>query len=277
MSRNRSRNRGGVELPGEVVVDAGVGRAAVRRDPHNPTARLLEVDGHVHGAIDLADPARPQLDYLVRLAAVVEALLPAGPGHVVHLGGGAFALPRTLAGRRPDLTQLVVERSRAIIRLAERELGLRRTTAIRVARGDARLVLRRQPDRSADVVIGDAFVGDETPRHLSTVEFAAEVARALRPDGVYVVNLIDEPPWPVLSTQAATVRTALPHVLAVGSRGVAHLRTPGNVLLVASRTALGHDALARRVAAGSHPSVVLAGARLAALADRAHPRYDVHG
>lgn len=264
--------------PAPVVVDDDlVGRVEIRPDPHHSTVRLLDVAGHAYGAIDLEDPTNLELDYLVRLNAVLATLLPAGPAHLVHLGGGAFALPRALAARRPELTQVVVEHSRQIIRLAEQELGLRRTQALEVVHGDARDALRSCTDGSADAVIGDAFVGRETPRHLATVEFIAEVARVLRPRGIYVVNLIDAPPWPVLSAQVATVRTALPHLVAVASPPVAQLRDGGNVLLIASRRPLHQPTLAQRLAGTSLPVGHVAGARLAALARQARPRHDADG
>lgn len=264
--------------PGPVVVnDDLVGRVEVRVDPHRPTVRLLEVSGQMYGAVDLEDPAHLELGYLARLRTVVETLLPAGPSRIIHLGGGAFALPRALASQRPELTQVVVERSERIIQLAEQELQLRPSAALAVVHDDARALLRSNEDRSADAVVGDAFVGRETPRHLATAEFTADVARVLRTRGVYVVNLIDAPPWSVLAAHAATVRTALPHLLAMAAPRTANLRESGNVLLVASRWPLHRPTLRRRLDAAREPIALIPGRRLAALADRARPRHDADG
>lgn len=263
--------------PPIVVDDHLVGRVQVRRDPRNPAVRLLEIGGHLHGAIDLDHPERLELDYLAQLNTVLDALLPAGPCRVLHLGGGAFALPRALAARRPDLTQVVVEQSRTIIELAERELGLRPTDSLTVVHDDARTALRRCDDSSVDAIAGDAYVGGEIPRHLATVEFAADVARILRARGIYVINLIDAPPWPVLSAHAATVRTALPHLVAVATPAIAQLRAYGNMLLVASRRPLHRPTLEMRLGNGLRPTALVAGGRLAALARQARPRHDADG
>ena len=271
-----SRDHPGVPPP-VVLDDDLVGRVAVRTDPRRRSVRLLEIGGHLHGAIDLDDPQHLKLDYLARLGALLDALLPAGPCRVLHLGGGAFALPRALAARRPELTQVVVERSRAIIELAERELDLRPTASLTVVHDDARAALRRCDDKSVDAVAGDAFVGGETPRHLTTVEFAADIARVLRARGVYVVNLIDAPPWPVLSAHAATMRTALPNLLAIAAPAVAQLRAYGNVLLAASRRPLHRPTLEWRLRDGLKPTGLVAGERLSALADQARPRHDADG
>ena len=58
-------------------------------------------------------------------------------------------------------------------------------------------------ERSADLVIGDAFDGPHVPAQLSTAAFVAEVRRVLRPSGVYALNVIDVPP---LEEVACTTR-----------------------------------------------------------------------
>lgn len=260
--------------PHSTAVDRTLGRVVVRSHARQSSLRFLEVDGHMYGAVDLHDPQRLELDYLARYATLLDAVLPAGPADLLHLGGGAFALPRALGVRRPELRQVVVERSAAVLRLAQSQLGLRSTRALRVIEGDARDVVERTATGSVDAVAGDAFVGRRTPRRLSTVEFVTHVARVLRRRGVYVVNLIDGPPWRVLAAHAATVRTALPHVVAVGSPAVARLCESGNVLLAASRQPLQRSTLAWRLDTGPDASALVGGGRLAALAARSHPTRD---
>ena len=90
MTRDRHRD----DVP---VTDAVLGRIEVRELPWRSSVRMLSVDGAMYGAVDLDDPSHLELGYLASLRAVVEALLPAGAADVLHLGGGAFALPRALA------------------------------------------------------------------------------------------------------------------------------------------------------------------------------------
>ena len=151
------------------AVDTGVGTAEVVPDRRRPRAFTLLIEGQVHGHVDLDDLGRLSLDYQARLALLATALLPPG-GSVLHLGGGAFAIPRALQVHDPSLQQVVVERSAAIIRLAERHLGLRRDPALVVRKGDARAQVRRQEPGSMDLVVGDAFIGERPPAHLTTVE-----------------------------------------------------------------------------------------------------------
>ena len=79
-----------------------------------------------------------------------------------------------------------------LVDVARERLGLRTSPALRVLEGDARMTMRDQPSRSADVVVGDAFGGRAVPWHLATREWAAEVRRVLRPGGLYALNVIDQ-------------------------------------------------------------------------------------
>ncbi len=260
----------------------GVGVVRVADDPTRPRVSLLAIDQHVHGAVDTGDPTHLALGYLDRLGRLVEVLRPdtgGEPGTIVHLGGGAFALPRALLARaraagRPADTQLVMERSRAVIRVAREQLGLRDQPDLVVRSGDARAGIERLGDRQALMVVGDAFVGLETPRQLATVEFLDHVRRVLVPDGVYVVNLVDQPPHPVVAAQAATARAVFDTVFVVADRGVANLRDPGNAFLVATDRDVALGELGHLLAVGAHPSAVVRPGRLTALADSARPRHD---
>src|SRR4051794_22086146 len=136
------------------------------------------------------------MDYLHRLATALDVLLPrAGPADVVHLGGGAFALPRYVAATRPLARQEVYELEPALVKLARTHLRLRRSPALRVRVGDARALLERRPPGRADVVVGDVFVGTDIPGHLSEAAFVQVVRRALRPGGVHLLNVVDGPPF----------------------------------------------------------------------------------
>jgi spermidine synthase len=115
--------------------------------------------------------------------------------------------------------------------------------------GDAADLLRRRADRSADLVIGDAFDGPDVPAQLAGPEFAAEVARVLRSSGVYALNVIDVPPLDAVAAHDAVLRAAFAHVAWVGPPGVLRARAPGNVVLLAGAAPLPLAALRRAVAA----------------------------
>lgn len=55
--------------------------------------------------------------------------------------------------------------------------------------GDARLMLKREPDQKFDVMLLDAFSGDAIPMHLLTKEAFAIYHRHMKPDGIIAVHV----------------------------------------------------------------------------------------
>ena len=55
-----------------------------------------------------------------------------------------------------------------MVAVAREHLGLRATPRLRVKVGDAAELIATRPERSADLVIGDAFDGPDVPAQLST-------------------------------------------------------------------------------------------------------------
>jgi hypothetical protein len=81
----------------------------------------------------------------------------------------------------------------------------------------------------------------------------------LRPTGSYVLNVVDQPPWPVVAEQATILQEVFTDVLAFGGREVVRGQHAGNMLFVASATPLPRDAIARSVAGGAHPAELVPG------------------
>jgi spermidine synthase len=240
-------------VPAPVELQTPYALACVVADAARPARRTLLLDGHEAGQVDLADPRALGFGYMRRIADVLDALAPPErPLDAVHVGGGAFALPRYLAATRPRSRQIVLERDPEVVRLARDRLGLRPSPRLRVRVGDAAALLPALPDRSADVVVGDAFDGPHVPAALSGPGFVAHVRRVLRPSGVYVLNVIDAPPLDAARAHAATLAGAFGHLAAIAPPGVLRARSPGNVVLVASGAPLPLAAL-RRAATSAVP------------------------
>jgi SAM-dependent methyltransferase len=264
VSGRRSSSRRGGRTAEPVRVESGVGVLELQPDRGRPGGRLLLIDGLAHGYVDLDDPAHLALDYVARIGAALEVLVPRGdPADVLHLGGGAFSLPRFLASTRPGVRQTAVERSGAVIRLAEKHLRLRRGKHLRILQADGAEIVAAADENAYDLVLGDAFVGTETPAPMASPAFAAQVARILRPGGRYLLNVVDQPPWPFAAQQAGILLGAFGHALAFGGRDVVRGRHAGNVLLLASDAPLPREALARRLAGGAHPAEVVPAERFA--------------
>jgi spermidine synthase len=206
--------------------------------------RLLRMDTLRHAYVDLDDPTHLEFAYTQLLGDVVDALAPAGePLAALHIGGGGFTMPRYIAATRPLSVNRVLELDPEVLATAREELGLQTSEALSVVLGDARLSLRDEPDATYDLVIGDAFAGPAVPWHLTTRELAADVARALRPGGIYAVNIIDYPPLRLARAQLATLAEAFEHVGVLGPASRVTGASGGNVILLASDEPLPGSAL----------------------------------
>ena len=228
-SRPRRRQKAPAPLPdGEVPVTTGTVR--VQREPGTDQVTVY-VNGVPSSSLDLADPTWLEFEYMQQMAAVID-LLPAGPLDALHLGAAACALPRWLDAVRPGSRQLAVDVDAELVRLVREWFPLPRSPRLRLRVQDAREAVRSLPDASQDVVVRDVFAGTSTPDELMTVEFTAEVARVLRPGGVYLANCADRPPLTRAKAEAATLRRVLGDVAVVAEPGVLRGRRYGNVVLV---------------------------------------------
>ena len=205
---------------------------SVDADPDRPSGRVLVLDNLRHSYVDLDDPTHLEFWYIRQIAGAIDTLGPAGPLDAVALGGGALTIPAYLHATRPGSRQTVLELDPTLVDVVRRDFDVD-TSPFDIRVGDGRVSLRDLPDDSADVIVGDAFGSRAVPWHLATEEFMEEIARVLRPGGLYVANIIDGPRQAFLRAEAATIRTALPHVAVMTGATLSAGRS-GNAVVVAS-------------------------------------------
>lgn len=241
---------------------ADPGTVELVRDPGRPHAYTLLIGGVLQSYVDLDDPTHLEFEYMRRIAQVVNTCRsPRTEADILHLGGGALALPRYFAATRPA-RQRVVETDGDLVELVRRELPLAPTADVEVQTADARAALTDTPDDRYDVIIADVYTALAVPPHVLAAEFVEEAARVLRPGGQYVANIVDGGPLAIVRSQLANLRSAFPHVCLLAPDDVLRGRRSGNVILAASDTPLPVDALLRHVAGDRSPSRVIAGADL---------------
>ncbi len=257
----------------EYRTDFGTARLVPDRD--RPESYTLLTDGVPQSHVDLADPTRLEFEYMRRLASIVDAAAPAGmPLDVLHLGGGALSMARYIAVTRPGSRQRVVERDAALTELVRRELPLPRGADIRVRAGDARTVLDATRPERYDLLLADVYSAAQMPRSVASTEYAAQVARVLRPHGRYAANIADLPPLAFTRTQVSTLGTAFAHVYLLADPGMLRGRRYGNVVLAAGQSELPLTALTRAAARDVFPGRVMYGPDLTAFAGGAKPVAD---
>ena len=213
--------------------------AKVTADPARPSGRLLELDTLRHSYVDLADPQYLEFEYTRAMAAVADTTRPPGdPITALHIGGGGFTMPRYVAAARPGTRSTVLEIDGGVVQLGRDRLGVDRIPDLTVRVGDARTGLAQQPAGAYDLAIGDAFGGIAVPWHLTTRQVAEQVRRALKPTGIYAVNVIDYQPDRFARAEIATLKVVFPHVAMIAAQATVAGVGGGNHVIVASASPL---------------------------------------
>lgn len=206
---------------------------------HDPTtsnpAYNLILDGTYNSYVVLDDPDYLAFAYTRWIARAIDAAYPPKkPLDVVFVGGGGFTMPRWLEATRPGSKSVTLEVDGDLVDLDEEKLGLEPSPDLQVRVGDARVTMLDIPDDSADVVVGDAFSGFTVPWHLTTEEWIDEVKRVLRPNGIYTLNMIDEPPLDLIRAEAATLLRKFEYIRLMTFTDRADQPVGGNIVMVAS-------------------------------------------
>ncbi len=200
-------------------------------------ARILKLDSTQEGAQVIATGELMfQYQHYWRLAEVFCPRLESA----VFLGAGAFGMPEHLSRRFPEARVKVVEIDPEVIAVGRRFFRLDEFPKVEAIAADARRYLRTSGE-TFDFIFGDAYNGVQfVPPHLVTREFFGEVRGQLKPDGVFVMNLIasaqgkdSELFWRVMNGVSA----AFPHTLLCGvnSNDPSHNQ---NLIIVASAAPL---------------------------------------
>lgn len=246
------------------------------RAPDDPTGVTVLINGVPSSHLDLVDPTRLSFEYMQQMAAVLDRCMPGEPRAVVHLGAAGCAMARYVHATRPASRQIAIELDATLPELVRAWFDLPRAPALRIRAGDARSELATLPDASADAVIRDVFAGDQTPEHVTTVEFTADVARVLRPGGLYLANCADRPPLTRARAEAATLARVFADVAVIAEPGQLRGRRYGNLVLAGTDdpTILRSADLDRVLRSLPAPSRLLRDANLVAFIGSAQPILD---
>ncbi len=131
------------------------------------------------------------------------------------IGGGGFTLPRAWANDYKNTKIIVAEIDPAVTMAAKNLLWFNASApGINIIHQDGRLALQKSPPRPIyDVVFGDAFLGVSIPPHLVSLEFHDEIARRLKPNGFYAINVVDRGSNPkFMLSLAKTLKESFPVV-----------------------------------------------------------------
>lgn len=264
-------------IPSPCGVETAYHCASVITDPARPAGRYLVMDSLLHSYVDLSDPRFLLFSYIQAMASTVDVMRPPGrPVRALHLGAGGLTMPRYLAATRPGSSSRVLEIDPGVIALDTSQLALRQVPDLKVDVEDARLGLKDEAAGGRDLVIGDAFGGLAVPWQLTTREVVSAIAGILRPEGIYAVNVIDNPPNRFVHAEAATIAAVFRSVAVIADPAALSGSGGGNFVIVASAAPLPLAALRGSLAGRASQLEVAAGSGYTAFTGGAQILTDDH-
>lgn len=258
--------RQGVERP------VRFGTAQLAPAPYRERGWLLMVDGVLQSCVDLADPGYLHLPYTRWVARVLDLHWPEGdPVSALQVGGGGFTISRYLAHTRPGSAQEVYELDGPLVELVREHLALDAVPGLRVRVEDGAAGIRGTADDVADVVVMDVARVGTIALDLAATPFLREIARVLRPGGLYLGNMWSAADLGLALRAVASLTEVFPHVALLAEPGLLLGKKAGNAVLVASDRPLPHQGLAEWAEAGGNKVFCLSAAKLAEFKGTAEP------
>ena len=235
------------QQPGIVYeAETAYGYVAVKRTAVEPEIRQFHQDKLVHSSLRMDDISKLQYEYQQIHAAVTKRLAQNKRKlSTLSIGGGGYVFPRYVLDRWPGSSVDVAEIDPGVTEAAMVAFGLPRDTPIRTITMDARNYIDSlihsestgEATRRYDFIYADAFNHHSVPYQLTTKEFNDSVAELLKPDGVYMINLIDIfSGGEFLGPYFATLEQTFDHVVVIDEEGPDTTRK--TFVLVASKKSL---------------------------------------
>jgi hypothetical protein len=111
---------------------------------------------------------------------------------VLVVGGGGYTFPRYALEAMNETEMDVVEIDPGVTWMAKNHLGLKDYPGLKIHHMDGRqFVAEKVPPGTYDLVIQDAVNDLSVPSHLLTKEYNDAVKAAMKPNGVYLLTVID--------------------------------------------------------------------------------------
>ena len=166
----------------------------------DPDTRGMHLDTLLHSQKNMEDPTDFRYAYEKVYLAITKRLWPGRNDiHSLTIGGGGYVYPEYMSMQYPEGRTDVVEIDPAVTEAAMAAFGLPRDTKINCYHEDGRVFIDRLVKEMEsgkdvapyDVIYCDAVNDYSVPYQLTTREFIERTSKLLRPDGAYLVNMID--------------------------------------------------------------------------------------
>ncbi len=167
----------------------------LKGNPRDSKDRLitLYLDKLNHSCSDPNNPFRLEYRYIQSYKEITQ--WQAGKKksfRTLFIGGGGYTFPRFIEARYPDAEIDVVEIDPEVTQVSKKYLGVSPTSKIQTFNEDGRwFVMNCKGEERYDFIFEDAFNDLSIPYHLTTKEFAIQLKRLLKKDGLLLTNVID--------------------------------------------------------------------------------------
>lgn len=153
----------------------------------------LYLDKLNHSCSDPNNPFRLEYRYIQSYKEIIQ--WQAGKKEsfkTLFIGGGGYTFPRFIEARYPNAEIDVVEIDPEVTQVSKKYLGISLTSKIQTFNEDGRwFVMNCKGEEIYDFIFEDAFNDLSIPYHLTTKEFAIQLKRLLKKDGLLLTNVID--------------------------------------------------------------------------------------
>lgn len=194
----------------------------------------VSAGGLDQSVVDLQRPETIEFEYLQHIDLLMGLTLDQWDvphPRAYHAGAGACALPLAWEVLHPRMSQVAVEVDEVLAEKVTQAANLRRRPRLKLRVGDAKEVLEGS-QAQYDIIVRDAFLGTDTPRHLRTSEWTNLVASRLRSPGVYFANIGRDRRTPT-KEEIATIMATFDQVLVITDPKVWKAQRSGNLIAAA--------------------------------------------
>jgi spermidine synthase len=221
----------------------------VHDDEYEPGVKVLVLDYLIHSKVKPGDPRFLHYEHEQTQLELLRAVAADHPAQqrVLVIGGGGYTFPRCARTQVPTSAVDVVEIDPGVTAVAREHLALDPDWGINTIHMDGRQFLaEKAPAGHYHLITLDAVNDLSVPAHLLTREFNGLVRRALSPDGVYLLTVIDRLEGGRLWRSAVgTLRQTFPHVELLSPDDEYRPDAQGVYVIYAADRPLDLEALAR--------------------------------
>lgn len=204
-------------------------------NPAQPELVTLYLDDWESSCLDLTDPSYLEFEYLQHMRIFIRIICPS-QGHFCHIGGAGCALPRALVSDFPNCKNLVLEYDELLAKYVREWFDIPRSPNLRIRCQEGIEALSNMPSARWDALIIDAFTNGMVPAPILSQETFTLAEKVLKPNGIFLINLVDKYPLPTVREVAKHLQNIFPNVLGVSDPAIWKGKRFGNVVIVASKS-----------------------------------------